>query len=172
MSGITSRFSEADTLYGNAVALLSKGEVAKAAAILTDINSRFDTYVKAWFELGNIIQYHLEDFNAAAEMYRKAMQLNPAFAPAYLGYADVLFTQEKFAEANAIVNQALEIKGVRKDVALYKSGMIMESQGRYDEAMETYRNALLVSFSDEEIAKCEKGIARCTIKIRYKDGLP
>ncbi|MBL0341411.1 MAG: tetratricopeptide repeat protein [Bacteroidetes bacterium] len=164
MAGIISRFSEVDTLFSAAVGLLSRGEIAQAAVILTDINNRFDTHERAWCEMGNILQYHLEDHAAAAELYRKAMQLNPSYAPAYLGYADVLFAQEKFAEANAIINQALEVQGVRKDIALYKSGLIMESQGRYDEAVETYRSALLISFSDDEIIKCEKGIARCNTK--------
>jgi tetratricopeptide (TPR) repeat protein len=168
MAWNNSRFSEADMLYSSAVDFLSRGEIAKAAAILTEITDRFETHARAWCEMANILQFQIEDYAGAIELYQKAMQLNPSYAPAYLGYADVLFTQEKFAEANAIINQALEIEGVRKDIAMYKSGLIMESQGRYDEAIETYRNALLISFSDEEIAKCEKGINRCNVKIKYK----
>ena len=45
----------------------------------------------------------------------------------------------------------------------------MESQGRYEEAVETYRSALLISFSDDEIIKSEKGIARCNTKMKYKN---
>src|SRR4030095_8493502 len=109
------RFSEADRLYTNAMHLLSTGDPAGAAAILDEITSRFDTYGKAWCELGNLLQYQLSDLDGAAICYRKAMEVSPSYAPAYLGYADLLFTLEKFAEVNAILNQAMEIAGVRKD---------------------------------------------------------
>ncbi|MBK8873413.1 MAG: hypothetical protein IPN13_05615 [Bacteroidetes bacterium] len=46
---------------------------------------------------------------------------------------------ERYAEANAIVNQAMEVKGVRKDLAWMRSALIMESQSRFDEAIETYK---------------------------------
>ena len=168
MATLSNKFSEADKLFSDAVGMISRGEFAQAASILTDILNRFENYGKAWCEMGNILQYQLEDYDAAAESYKKCMQVTPTYAPAFLGYADVLFAKEKFAEANAIINQALEIQGVKKDVALYKSALLMESQGRYDEAIETYRNALLISFSDEEISKCEKGIGRGNIKKKHK----
>lgn len=168
MASLNIKFTEADKLFSEAVGLVSKGELAQAATLLSEINERFDNYGKAWCEMGNILQYRLEDYTAAAESYRKCIQVMPSYAPAYLGLADVLFAQEKFAEANAIINQSLEIQGVRKDVALFKSALLMESQGRYDEAIETYRSALLISFSEEEIVKCEKGINRCNIKKKHK----
>ena len=169
MKGKNSMFSEADSLFSSAVSMLERKELAQAAAILTDITERFENYGRAWCEMGNILQYHLEDHKTAADYYRKAIQYNPTYAAGYLGYADVLIAQEQFAEANAIINQALEITGVRKDIAMYKSGLIMESQGRYDEAIETYRSALLISFSEEEILKCEKGISRCHTKMKYSN---
>ena len=68
---------------------------------------------------------------------------------------------------NAILNQANELKGVRKDLVYEKMAMLMESQGRYDEAIATFKKALLASFSDEEILKCEKGINRCNLKKKH-----
>ena len=161
------RFTEADRLYVNAMQLLSSGDPASAAVILDEITSRFDSYGRAWCELGNVLQYHLGDAEGASACYRKAMEATPGLAPAYLGYADALFFLERFAEANAILNQAMEIPGVRKDLALQKSARLMESQGRYDEAIEACREAILVSFSDVEITRCEQSIARCQVKKKY-----
>ena len=148
--------------------LLASGDVSGAATLLEEITNRFDNYGKAWCELGNILQYQLNDLEGAVACYLKAMEVAPAYPPSYLGYADALFALEKFAEVNAILNQAMEIPGVRKDLALYKSSLLMESQGRYDEAIASYKDAILVSFSETEISKCEKGINRCTIKKKYQ----
>jgi len=168
MSPGQSRFSEADKLYSNAMHLLAAGDPAGAASLLEEITNRFENYGKAWCELGNLLQHELNDLEGATVCYRKAMEVSPAYAPSYLGYSEVLFAQEKFAEVNAILNQAMEIQGVRKDLALYKSALLMESQGRYDEAMATYKEAILVSFSESEISRCEKGINRCVVKKKYQ----
>ena len=161
------RFTEADRLYVNAMHLLSSGDPAAAAVILNEITSRFDNYGRAWCELANVLQYHLGDAEGATTCYRKAMEVTPGYAPAYLGYADALFSLERFAEVNAILNQAMEIPGVRKDIALLKSAMLMESQSRFDEAIDAYRDAILVSFADSEITRCEQGISRCQVKKKY-----
>ncbi len=161
-------FSEADKLYSSAMHMLASGDYAHAATLLEEVTRRFDQYGKAWCELGNLLQYELNDLEGAATCYIKAMEVSPAHSPTYLGYADLLFTQEKFAEANAILNQAMEIQGVRKDLVIYKSALLIESQGRYDEAIAAYKEAILVSFDDNEIAKCEKGINRCNIKKKFR----
>jgi tetratricopeptide (TPR) repeat protein len=168
MTAGQSRFSEADKLYSNAMQMAASGDPAGAAMLLEEITGRFDNYGKAWCELGNLLFIHLGDLEGAVSCFKKAIEVAPAYASSYLGYADVLFAQEKFAEVNAIVNQAMEIQGVRKDIALYKSALLMESQGRFDEAIASYKEAILVSFSEEEIARCEKGINRCNIKKKYQ----
>jgi len=168
MTSGQNKFSEADKLYSSAMQLLATGDPSGAATMLEEITNRYESYGKAWCELGNLLQYHLNDLEGAAVCYRKAMEVSPSHASSYLGYADVLFAQGKFAEVNAIVNQAIEIPGVRKDLAMYKSALLMESQGRYDEAISAYKETILVSFSEEEIIKCEKGISRCQIKKKYQ----
>lgn len=161
-------FSEADKLYSNAMRLRSAGDIAGAATLLKEVTLRFNQYGKAWCELGNLLQYELNDLEAAETCYIKATEVTPAHPQTYLGYADLLFAQEKFAEANAILNQAMEIQGVRKDLVIYKNALLIESQGRYDEAIAAYKEAILATFDDEEIIRCEKGISRCNIKKKYR----
>jgi tetratricopeptide (TPR) repeat protein len=165
---ITNRFTEADKLFGNALRLLASGDVAAAAELLASVTEKFPSHGKSWNELGNIFQYELHDPDSAEECYKKAMEVTPGLPEAYLGYADVLFSKQRFAEVNAMLNKVMEIPGVRKDIALYKAGLLQESQGRYDEAIETFRDAIMVSFSDEEIILCEKAINRCNTKKKYR----
>lgn len=164
---ISSRFSEVDRLYGNAVKLISEGNIPAAADLLASITEKFPDHAKAWTRLGDIFKNELEDLVSAEECYKKAMESEPSYAPAFLSYADVLFSKQHYAEVNAIINKAMEMPGVAKDVALYKSGMLKESQARFDDAIETYRNAILSSFSEDEIIKCEKAIRRCEMKKKY-----
>lgn len=167
MESLFNKFTEADKLFIEAKSLLEKGEVSGAAKMLVQITDRFDDYGKAWSALGNILMNYLEDASGAEECFKKAIEVSPVYFPAYLAYADALFKLEKFAEMNAILNQADTIQGVRKDLVLKKSAMLMESQGRYDEAIGNYKKAIIASFSEEEIQMCEAGINRCITKQRY-----
>jgi tetratricopeptide (TPR) repeat protein len=168
MTTFDSRFTEADQLYANAIAILHNGDVAKAAGLFSAITVKFPDHGKAWNELGNILFNHLNSPKKQPNVFRKPWKQIPALPAAYLGYAEVLFVLERYAEANAIVNQAMEVKGVRKDLAWMRSALIMESQSRFDEAIETYKKAILASFSEEDISRCEKGISRCNIKKKYQ----
>jgi tetratricopeptide (TPR) repeat protein len=167
MATLSNRFSEADQLYVDAIALLKAGEVSKAAHALVVITDKFENYGKAWTELGTILMNYLEDVEGAADCFRKAVELNPVYAPGYIAYADALFAIGKFAEMNAILNQAGELKSVKMDQVLQRSALLMESQNRFDEAIVTYKKAILASYSDDEISKCVKGIERCKLKENY-----
>ncbi len=161
------KFTEADQLYFNALKLTEQGELARAAGLLSQITTRFENYGRAWYELGNILFRYLDDFEEAGECYRKCIELLPVFSPAYLALADVLLVTGEYAEMNAILNQADALRGVRKDMVRYKIAILMESQGRYDEAGDMFKKSLLASFSNEDIRKCEEGISRCAIKKKY-----
>lgn len=162
------KFTEADRLLLEVKVHLAKNEQHKAFLLLVQLTRKFPEFGKAWFELGNIMLHALEDIEGAIECYKTAVDVSPDYTHAYLAYADVLFLSAKFAEMNAILNQVMEITGVRKDIALQKSAMLLESQSRYDEAIETYIKALLSCYSDETIIEIEKGISRCNTKKKYQ----
>lgn len=161
------KFTEADKLLSNARVLIQQNETAKAFTLLIQITRQHPQFGKAWFELGKIMIHELEDFEGAVECFKIAVDSSPDYTPAYLAYADVLFSTGQYAEMNAIINQVMDLKGVRTDLALQKSAMLLESQQRYDEAIEVYIKALMNSFDDDEITKIEKGINRCKIKKNY-----
>lgn len=167
MFPINDRAGDSDRQFQNAVDMLRNGDLSGAATLLTRITHAAPKHSKAWMELGRILMNHLDDPEYAADCFKKAIDSAPTMANAYLAYADALFRLERYAEMNAVLNQAREVKGVRRDLVFEKFALLMESQGRYDEAIDHYRKALLESFSDEDIARCEKGISRCNIKKKY-----
>jgi len=79
----------------------------------------------------------------------------------------VLFASAEYAELNAVLNQLIDIKTIRRDLALQKTGLLLESQQRFDEAIATYRDALLNCYSIEGINEIENAIQRCNIKKKY-----
>ena len=167
MFPINDRAGDADRQYQQAVELLRSGDLSGASTLLTRITHANPKHAKAWMELGKILLTHLDDAEYAADCFKKAVDAAPTMSHAYLAYADALFRLERFAEMNAVLNQAREVKGIRRDLVFERFALLMESQGRYDEAIEHFRKALLESFSDEDIVRCEKGIGRCNIKKRY-----
>lgn len=167
MIPVSQRFKESDQLLARADALLLEGDPKGAAVVLEELVGKFPAEGSAWCRLGSIVMNHLNDAGGAVEFFRKCLEVSPAYGPAFLAYADALFALEKYAEVNAVLNQALAVKGVQKDGAYFRIGMLMESQGRYDEAVNAYKQSILVSFSNAEMLKCEQGMERCRIKRKY-----
>jgi cytochrome c-type biogenesis protein CcmH/NrfG len=162
------KFSSSDHLFIESGKLLQRGEAAAAVSVLSELLRENDKYGKGWYRLGSIMSEYLEDWNAAAECYRKCIEAEPAFAPAYVACAEALFHLGQYAEMNALINQALEFKDVKRDEALCLMAMLMESQQRFDEAITTWKQAILSAFSDDVISRCEKGILRCRTKKQYQ----
>lgn len=167
MIPVSQRFSPADKLYDTARQQLASGEVEAAVRTLEEATGRFPTFAKAWSELANILLHHLHDAENAIDYFKKSIETDPKIAEAYLGYAEALFALERYAEVNAILNQAMEVKGVKKDQAHYRLALLLESQGRFDEAIDKYREAILATFSQENINRSEEGINRCVLKKKY-----
>jgi tetratricopeptide (TPR) repeat protein len=162
------KLSEKDRLYAEAMRKSETADFASAVEALSAVTTRFPDHAKAWASLGDLMQYRFGDLDTAESCYQTAIEKDPALTSAYTSYADVLMSRQRFAEANAMVNKALGLSGTGLDQALYKSGLFRESQSRFDEAVEAYRKAILVSFSDDTIMACEKGINRCEVKKKYR----
>jgi tetratricopeptide (TPR) repeat protein len=162
------KLQEKDRLYAEAVRKSDTGDYAAAVEALSALTARYPDHAKGWAALGDLFQYRFGEINAAEACYQKALEADPKLGPAYTAYADVLLGQQRYAEANAMVNKALGIAGPGLDQALYKSGLFRESQSRFDEAIDAYKKAILASFSDETIIACEKAIHRCEVKKKYQ----
>jgi tetratricopeptide (TPR) repeat protein len=167
MIPVSQRFKESDKMLDRADALLKQGEHQAAAQVLEEITTRFPEVAEAWCKLGELVLGRLRDPEGSLEFFRKAIECDASFAAAYLAYAEALFRLERYAEVNALLNQVLAMKGVPKDQAIFKSGILLESQGRYHEAVEAYQKSILSSYSNDAILESEKGIERCHIKKKY-----
>jgi tetratricopeptide (TPR) repeat protein len=83
-------------------------------------------------------------FDEAAELYRKAVALNPENGEAYSGLGLALIKQGNYDEAQAACRKALELNP--KDPHAYNNlGVTLQKQGRLAEAREAFEQALQIA---------------------------
>lgn len=93
------------------------------------------------------------------------MRHAPGYAPLYIDYAEVLMRLEKHAETVAILNRALEVKGIEKDRIHRLMGQVYEKEKRWSEAVDHYTKAILLSFSDVFVLEVRKDMMRVKLKM-------
>ena len=80
-------------------------------------------------------------FEAASDAYRHALQVDPYLVPALINLANIHYSSDEIAEAQALYERAIALE---PDVfeAHFNLGNIFHDLGRYPEAQSCYRGAL------------------------------
>jgi 2-polyprenyl-3-methyl-5-hydroxy-6-metoxy-1,4-benzoquinol methylase/tetratricopeptide (TPR) repeat protein len=118
-------------------ALLSKARAAEQKG----------DYAASFFNLGNALALS-EQFDEAAEAYRKAVRIAPHVAAVHCGLADALFQLGKFNEAEVEYRQAL-VLNPGFTPALYNLARLMFEKGDALQALELSVRLLAIDESDE-----------------------
>jgi TolB-like protein len=115
---------------------MPKAREAARKALLLD-----DKLAEAHAAYGRVLQVYHYNFTAAEMECLRAIELDPAYAPAYAGYASVLADQGRFEEAFTEIRRALELEPLN---LLFSStyGLILIYARRYDEAVEQLKRTL------------------------------
>jgi len=161
------KLQDIELLFIAANDAFSQGDVASAASRFSEITEKYPADSRGWSGMAEIYFTKIGDIQKSEAFFKKAIETTNTSAKTYLLFSDLLLQLNRFAEMNAIVNQAMEIEGVSKSAGHIKSGLLKESQGKYDEAIEDYRASILASFDADEINMSEKAILRCQIKKKY-----
>jgi tetratricopeptide (TPR) repeat protein len=148
--------------------LLQQGRIADC---LTELHLMIgidpeDGKARALF--GHVQLRHLEDLEGAESSFRLAMRNSPTYAPLYLDYAELLMRLEKHTETVAVLNRALEVKGIEKDRIHRLMGQVYEKEMRWSEAVEQYTQAILLSFSEEFVLDVRKDLMRIKMKMQLR----
>lgn len=159
--------AEQEKLFYQAINKLKQGDIPASVDLLLDLTTRFPDFAKANNYLGEIYFNYFKDADAAEVYFKKAIAAAPAFTSSYINYARVLLEQERFTELNANLNKVSEIPGAEKDKVNELFGLMNELQGKYEPAIQYYKKAITLTFSNEDLSKYEQAIARCEIKKKY-----
>jgi tetratricopeptide (TPR) repeat protein len=161
------KLSEIEQEYIRAVESEKQGDYTRAVDLYSGMTEKFPGDSRGWTGLANIYFSRIGDAGRSEEFFTRAIDTGNAGPETYFLYSDLLMRQGRFPEMNAVVNQAMQITGVRKSTGYYKTGLLKESQGNYADAMEFYKKAILESFSSDEIGQAEQSIDRCRVKMKY-----
>jgi len=119
---------------------------AQAEALAAEARKR---QAESWFEKGVALEQNRAPFTETVVAYRKAVELDPGSAGAWLNLGTVYYNQRQWEHAEQCYRKALEM---RSDYGLahYNLGNLYDETGRQQEAIQEYRKALEIdpSYAD------------------------
>lgn len=148
--------------------LLEQGRIADCLTELQLMTSMDPEDGKAQALLGRVQLRHLDDLEGAESSFRLAMRNAPTYAPLYVDYAELLMRLEKHTETIAVMNRALEVKGIEKDRIHRLMGQVFEKEKRWAEAVDHYTQSILFSFSEEFVLEVRKDLMRVRMKMQLR----
>jgi tetratricopeptide (TPR) repeat protein len=99
------------------------------------------TLAEEYFLKGSALDVDESRHNAAANWYRRALEIDPYLVPALINLANIHYGKDELAEAQALYERAI---GLDPDFfeAHFNLGNIYHDLGRFQEAATCYRTAL------------------------------
>jgi serine/threonine protein kinase/Tfp pilus assembly protein PilF len=116
--------------------LMPKAKEAALKALALD-----DNLAAAHASLGQITAYYDYDFPTAEREYRRAIELNPNYAPAHQWLAEHLSAMRRNDEAFVEIRRALELDPVSVIVNRIYADILVDGR-KYDEAIRQYQKAI------------------------------
>lgn len=137
---------------------------ADAMQTLEAILAESPTYGKAYNHLGWLYETKYRDLKKAEEYYKKCLEIEPEYAPVYMNLAVVLSGMEKWEELQQLLDRALEMPGVDKSAVYNEYAIMYELQGKYDQAIQQYKNAIRYTLKESNLDNYRNAIRRCKSK--------
>jgi tetratricopeptide (TPR) repeat protein len=151
---------ELQRLLTQAQQALDKNDYATAIQIYSDAAAKYPTNATIHFQLGYAYTAQNDSENAAIH-YRRATELDPQMAPAFVNLGLALIDKHP-AEAIAPLRKAIELH--RLPVPYYLLGVALEKNGNISGAIEEFRNALDV---DSDNAEIHLALARALLQTQH-----
>ncbi len=99
---------------------------------------------QALINLGNV-HYQKGDYLLAEKNYHRVLRLNPQNGDIYNNLAWVYLSQERFEKAQQAAAQALSLNPTHRHISHDTQGVIYHRQGRYQEAVQSFKEAIRIS---------------------------
>jgi tetratricopeptide (TPR) repeat protein len=151
------KFFEADNL-------IKDNLISEAVNVLNDILAEAPDFGKAHNHLGWIYETKIKDFARAEEHYKLALKFTPDYTASYYNYAILLSTLRRYDELEKLLNAAVKIPGINLATVYNEYAIMKESQGKYDEAINYYKQYVQNSYDNKMIETAADSIARCKRK--------
>ena len=150
----SSKASEGEQLLIRSLEAQAKADPAKSLQLREEMVAKYPQDERAHFNLGNTYNGRQQYDKAVAE-YRKAIELNPNFSPAYNSLGYTYRPMGNNTEAEQAFRKYIEL--VPNDPNPYDSyAELLMKMGRFDESIAQYRKALSI---DPRFGASQIGIA-------------
>jgi protein O-GlcNAc transferase len=136
-----------EALLARARAAQDEGESGLAAALLERAVALDPADPATWSWLGHCYADR-EQYGAAIDAFDRAAAIDPAFAPAHSGRAQVLEAVGRYSEAEASMRHAVKLQPTAARYVLL--GDIQAASGRDSHARTSFEEALRLDPSDDE----------------------
>lgn len=153
-----------ETIFFEADRLIEQGKVPEAFEMLQELIEQFPDYGRAYNHLGYIFETKFRDFKQSEAYYKKSLELSPEYPATYLNYAILLSTLERWEDLRALLNQGLSIPGINKAKIHNEYGIMFETLGDYEMAIEAYKGAVRYTFKSQDIEAYRNAVVRCIRK--------
>lgn len=154
-------------MFFEADRLIESNKIVEATELLNHLLALHPTFGRAFNHLGYLYETRFRDQGRAEALYREGLRHSPDYPALYLNYAILLANQQRFAELEVLLDAALQCPGINLPKILHERGMMYETQGRYDEAMQTYRDAFQRAFLDADMEILETSMTRLQRKVNF-----
>jgi Tfp pilus assembly protein PilF len=151
-------------MFLDADSLISKGQIGEAQRVLEAIIAEDPSFGRAHNHLGWIYETKLRDYENAEQHYRMALTFTPSYCPVYYNYSAVLSTQKRWDDLEKLLTDALKVQEINLATIHNEFGIMYELQGKYDQAITSYKNAVKNSLDIKNVDLYKGSIARCKSK--------
>jgi tetratricopeptide (TPR) repeat protein len=154
-----------EDMFMEADRLISEQKIGEAFTKLSSIVQEMPTFGKAYNHIGWIYETKYKDYPNAEKYYKQAIEYSPDYHAGYYNYSIVLSTLQKWDELTALLDKALTIPGINKGTIYNEYGIMHEAQGKYQQAIEAYKQYAANTFDSKLLDTAKDSIERCKKKM-------
>ncbi len=149
--------------------LIKDNKNLEAIKVLESIITQSPEFGKAYNHLGFIYETRIKEMDKAEQYYRLSLHYTPDYTAPYYNYAILLSTAQRWSELEGLLEKAMTVNGINKATIYNEYGIMFEQQGKFQEALNAYKQCVVNSLDNNTIETAEKSIVRCRKKIDIMD---
>lgn len=117
------------------------------AEVIENLNyalSYKDDHAQAWCLHGMIHMYNLKNYKKAQESFNNALEADLIYVDTYKHLTLLKIWRGQLKEAHKIIDYAIKVEAIDKSTILGLKALLMEVQGKYEQADEILKTARLL----------------------------
>lgn len=154
-----------DIEFNRADDLIAQELIEEGKEVLQSILVENPKYGKAHNHLGWISKIKENNLTSAENHYKLALELAPEYGATYMNYAYLLSEEKRFAELEALLKKADQIRDVNQTNLLREWAYYYEDTRQFEQAIKKYKDYALSLYDNALVEKAKEAIIRCKQKL-------